>query len=110
MKEHIYIYICIHIYIYIYTYAIAGPIGRVLCPEDLHDWSVLSVQVDGCYGLPEGLAQLPEDVGYSLRLLGCSFDGGHLVTPPALIITIIRILRIIDIYILATLNYFMPFC
>jgi len=26
----------------------AGPIGRALCPEDLNDWAILSVKIEGC--------------------------------------------------------------
>ena len=70
--------------------------GRVLCPEDLHDWTVLSIQVDGIYQLPQKLLEaggpLPEPgtaegpleshpLRYHLRLLGCEFKEGQLILP-----------------------------
>lgn len=70
--------------------------GRVLCPEDLHDWTVLSIHVDGVYHLPPKLLEaggpLPEPgtaegpleshpLRYHLRLLGCEFNEGQLILP-----------------------------
>ena len=74
----------------------AAPIGRILCPEDLHDWAILTVRLDGLYHLPQKLLEaggpLPEPgtaegllethpLRYSLRVLGCEFNGGQLVLP-----------------------------
>jgi len=74
--------------------SIAGPIGRLLCPSDLDDWTVLTVSIEGCFSLPEKLLEvggpLPQGtsgvhaehpLSYSLRLLGLRFDGGQLVLP-----------------------------
>ena len=70
--------------------------GRVLCPEDLHDWAVLTTRIEGIYHLPQKLLEaggpLPEPgtaegileahpLRYSVRVLGCEFNGGQLVLP-----------------------------
>jgi len=73
---------------------VAAPLGQVLCCEDLHDWTVLTVQLDGLYKLPESLLScggpLPEGASglikdhpldYSVRILGCQFDGGQVFAP-----------------------------
>ncbi|CAJ1347673.1 unnamed protein product, partial [Effrenium voratum] len=74
----------------------AAPLGRILCPEDLHDWAVLSVSIDGMYRLPQKLLEaggpLPEPgtaegplethpFRYSARVLGSDFNLGQLVLP-----------------------------
>ena len=74
----------------------AAPIGRILCPEDLHDWAILTVRLEGLYHLPQKLLDvggpLPEPgtaegpleshpLRYSLRVLGCDFNDGQLVLP-----------------------------
>ena len=74
----------------------AAPIGRILCPEDLHDWAVLTVRLDGLYHLPQKLLEaggpLPEPgtaegplethpLRYCMRVLGCDFNAGQLVLP-----------------------------
>lgn len=38
-----------------------APIGRLLCPQDLYDWAVLTVHLEGCYGLPKFLEVLTAD-------------------------------------------------
>lgn len=74
----------------------AAPMGRILCPEDLHDWAVLTTRIDGIYHLPQKLLEaggpLPElgtaegvleshPLRYAVRLLGCDFNGGQLTLP-----------------------------
>eukprot|EP00435_Cladocopium_sp_Y103_P074805 s43_g51.t1 len=74
----------------------AAPMGRILCPEDLHDWAVLTTKIEGIYQLPVKLQEaggpLPElgtaegvveahPLRYAVRLLGCDFNGGQLVLP-----------------------------
>ena len=74
----------------------AAPIGRILCPEDLHDWAVLTVRLDGLYDLPAKLLEvggpLPEPgtaegpvethpLRYCLRVLGLDFNDGQLFLP-----------------------------
>lgn len=74
----------------------AAPMGRILCPEDLHDWAVLTTKIEGIYHLPQKLLEaggpLPEPgtaegvleshpLHYSIRILGCDFNGGQLVLP-----------------------------
>eukprot|EP00929_Paragymnodinium_shiwhaense_P112033 TRINITY_DN80284_c0_g1_i1.p1 TRINITY_DN80284_c0_g1~~TRINITY_DN80284_c0_g1_i1.p1 ORF type:complete len:1784 (+),score=584.59 TRINITY_DN80284_c0_g1_i1:72-5354(+) len=72
----------------------SGPIGRVLCPEDLDDWTVLSLEVDGCYQVPEKLVNAggavkegdsgiisEHPLNYSVRVLGLELKGGQLFIP-----------------------------
>eukprot|EP00928_Gymnodinium_smaydae_P017482 TRINITY_DN16686_c1_g3_i1.p1 TRINITY_DN16686_c1_g3~~TRINITY_DN16686_c1_g3_i1.p1 ORF type:complete len:1762 (-),score=470.78 TRINITY_DN16686_c1_g3_i1:138-5423(-) len=72
----------------------AGPIGRLLCPEDLDDWARVTVKIEGCYSIPEAMvnAAPPPPAGvagvhaehplrYSIRMLGLEFNGGELVMP-----------------------------
>lgn len=74
----------------------AAPMGRILCPEDLHDWAVLTTKIEGIYQLPVKLLEaggpLPElgtaegvleahPLCYAVRLLGCDFNGGQLFLP-----------------------------
>lgn len=74
--------------------SLAGPIGRTVCPEDLNDWTVLTVNIEGCFNPPGKLVEaggpLPQSavgviaehpLNYSLHVLGCEFNSGQLVVP-----------------------------
>eukprot|EP00401_Gymnodinium_catenatum_P035822 CAMPEP_0117468402 /NCGR_PEP_ID=MMETSP0784-20121206/6159_1 /TAXON_ID=39447 /ORGANISM="" /LENGTH=1846 /DNA_ID=CAMNT_0005262413 /DNA_START=28 /DNA_END=5570 /DNA_ORIENTATION=- len=82
--------------------ATAGRIGQLLCPEDLDDWTVLSVNVDGLFNIPPALIAAggapPQDeagvyetpgvydqhaLNYSIRVMGLELNGGQLVLPEA---------------------------
>eukprot|EP00746_Dinoflagellata_sp_MGD_P165208 gnl/MRDRNA2_/MRDRNA2_94345_c0_seq1.p1 gnl/MRDRNA2_/MRDRNA2_94345_c0~~gnl/MRDRNA2_/MRDRNA2_94345_c0_seq1.p1 ORF type:complete len:1865 (+),score=454.65 gnl/MRDRNA2_/MRDRNA2_94345_c0_seq1:62-5656(+) len=77
------------------TVNIEAPPGRSLAPVDYEDWVVLTVKNEGVFSLPTKLIEInptpivdspaghiaDHPLSYSVRVLGCSFDGGKIVKP-----------------------------
>jgi Ca2+-binding EF-hand superfamily protein len=77
------------------TVTIAASPGPSLVPVDYEDWVVVTIKNEGVFSLPTKLVELnPSSIAdaqpgpiadhplsYSVRVLGCSFDGGKVMKP-----------------------------